>query len=73
MSDESGAFGAESPAAEHAGHGIITADGELLDRRLNPDSLPSWNRKRRLEFLDDLIRALDMAIYAEISTLYYME
>jgi hypothetical protein len=32
----------------------------------------NFNRKRG-EFLDDLLRSLDVLVYAELSTIYYME
>ena len=72
MNDETGAFGAESPAVEYSGHSIVT-DGEPLDRRLAVDSPQTWVKKRRIDFLDDLIRTLDLLIYAHIATVYYME
>lgn len=51
-----------------------------------PDALPSAKQigerkkknrenfnKRRGELLDDLIRGVDLLVYAELSTIYYME
>ena len=73
MNNETGASGAESPTAESAGSGGVFTDGEPLPRRLNADVLKPWNRKRRLDFLDDLIRTLDILIYAQIATVYYLE
>lgn len=43
---------------------------ELAERRKKNRQL--FNRKRG-DLLDDLLRNLDILIYAELSTLYYME
>jgi hypothetical protein len=49
-------------AAEDSGHTV------------NADSPRRWaEKKRRLEFLEDLIRNLDILAYAEIATVYYLE
>ena len=43
---------------------------ELAERRKKNRQM--FNRKR-LDLLDDLLRNLDILVYAELSTIYYME
>ena len=69
-----------SPAAgssSHLEHGYrhqqpdaASTEAELAERRKKNRQL--FNRKR-LELLDDLLRTLDILVYAELSVIYYME
>jgi hypothetical protein len=48
-------------------------DGHPSDAESSKKSYARAQRKKRLEFLDDLLRFLDIAIYCQLSTLYYLE
>jgi len=68
MNNESGDFAAEPVDTDSAGHAP-----DAHDRSINLETPRSRAREKRLEFLDDLIRTLDVLAYAQISTVYYLE
>lgn len=74
MNNESGDFAAEPVDTDSTGHDASYTTGvEAPGRSINLETPRTWARKKRLEFLDDLIRTLDVLAYAQISTVYYLE
>lgn len=77
MSDESSSVDAASssqPVPSHIDEGgvqdVLPSAAGVEERRNRNRQM--FNRKR-VELLDDLIRNLDILVYAELSTIYYME
>ena len=76
MSDEPSSSAAQTAAVpptvadgDEQSNPVPTA-GELAARRKN--NRETFNRKRG-DLLDDVLRNLDILIYAELSTIYYLE
>ena len=74
MNNESGDFAAEPVDTDPTGHDAsYTTAFDNPGRSISLETPRAWARKKRLEFLDDLIRTLDVLAYAQISTVYYLE
>jgi hypothetical protein len=74
MNNESGDFAAEPVDTDSTVHDANYTEGvDDPGRSISLETPRSWARKKRLEFLDDLIRTLDILAYAQISTIYYLE
>jgi hypothetical protein len=74
MNNESGDFAAEPDSTDSTGHDASYNTGvDDPGRSISLETPRAWARKKRLEFLDDLIRTLDVLAYAQISTVYYLE
>lgn len=77
MSDEA----SSSSAARHSGlvedrdHAStsVSALGETPEDRAERQGRKSAASSKRLECIDDILRSLDLVIYAEIAALYYLE
>lgn len=71
MSDEPTAS-AEAHSSERPRNGSARAKAALAVQERRRKNRSMFNKKRG-ELLDDLLRSLDILIYAELSTVYYME
>ncbi|KAL8737805.1 MAG: hypothetical protein Q9181_001339 [Wetmoreana brouardii] len=65
------------PNSNHSSDHALTSSTSQAAARIEPDSdgeqIKAAYEKYREEFLDHLIRQLDIMIYCELSTLYYMD
>jgi hypothetical protein len=57
------------PPSSDERHADGAAREEKQQRKRNRDNF----QRKRVELLDDLLRSLDILVYAELSTIYYME
>lgn len=74
MSDEASssaaAFSSINANDDQQQHDVAPTPAQLAERRKKNRQM--FNKKRG-ELLDDLLKSLDILIYAELSTIYYME
>lgn len=77
MSDEASSSSAAGPSGrlEDRDHATTSAPapGETPEDRAQWQGRKSAASSKRLECLDDILRSLDLVIYAEIAALYYLE
>ncbi|KAF2402781.1 DUF1746-domain-containing protein [Trichodelitschia bisporula] len=71
MDGEPGPASTTSPSASRVDDANLATDSPDADG--DSDAHALWAYKQRLRFLDDLIRNLDLLVYAEISVLYYLD
>ena len=60
-------------AATLPGGAAFDLSADNVEQEPSPSQQPGSALKLRLLYLDDLLRNLDMAVYSQLSALYYME
>lgn len=74
MSDEYGSTAALRSTDGLAGSGIVSASRNATAHHAElRKKLRSMFSRKRVVLLDDLIRNLDVLVYAQLSMIYYME
>lgn len=63
----------QPPAADSSSISHLPAAGDDANPRVRMREHDFAQRSKKVEYLVDILRSLDILIYAELSVLYYME